>query len=322
MYVDFKKIFQKESDNIKVKANRGLILKMADTGKSRHVSKGEIVTLSPDEMRSLEQGDVTRIEPKDPKAKPVIDPTPKRGEIAPLPNRWDELPACFKTWWEITEQFRVAVEHKAAIRECRMEVFGTYNSLFGGKDTKNVLVNRLDDWKDKENLTYHARTVDTEDPTNIRLEYFIRNAEDKAEDYLKQLRNDKGLDYQRAYYESGLEQVRVSQNVQVIVDKIASIGFEIFEARLAPLGLHSNKARLLYTGSADFNRYGQINQPYRGDTRSAGLDADTGEMIIYNEDSPKLSACHLLREIDRAEELAALLAEAEAELAKVHKLAA
>lgn len=294
-------------------------LRLTVDGANRHVEPGEILTVPESDISVLEPGDyrlISRSTREEIEAVP--DPCPPREDPRPLPDRWAELPECFSDYWHASEQFRVAREHLATVRKIRVEVLGAAGGMTD--NAKAAIVGSLtvsDDQRDKS-VYSTLRAINPNNPIVRRQAEFIDKAEAAAEDHLRRLTETKLATLQRSFIECGRCRLAAAGEVNALIEQIESVGFQIFRERIAALGLSEHKARQLFAGSADAQRFAGIALAYVGSTVSAGFDAE-GVQVVYSDRHPASQATWMLETLDRRPALVKLLAEAKAELARTRK---
>lgn len=106
-----------------------------------------------------------------------------------------------------------------------------------------------------------------------------------------------------------------NQAKQAVAD-LAALGFQIFSARIAALGLAEDKARQLFRGSATFIKY---TLPDLGTPLLRQNVDDRGRVALYIDGGPSAVAHYLHTAEETIAKAKPLLAEAKAELAKVEK---
>jgi hypothetical protein len=322
MNLNFTKLFPSaKSQPLKIRANRSLLITNSD-GETKPLEAGSEAEITRAQFNTLDHGDVSILSSEKGKVKATTDPTPARPAIEPIPKPWEPLPQSFHDFWQIQEEFRVARLHVAQIAECRIQTFGTNASPFAGNpDVATVLVNRFEDSKVGENVVYHRREISLTDPATQQLERYLVRAEGAAADYLERLIQTKGLPMQRAFLDCGAFRITTSKDLQAIVNELADIGFSLFATRIAALGLHEQKIRTLYYGSADHSRYGSHNNATRMDECFGGI-AEDGSTRIYVDAPISSTASHSLNQLARIAELQILLESGRKELAKTQRAAA
>ena len=324
MNLDFRKLFRtgEKHPPVKIRTTRSMMLRPLDEP-SRHVQAGEEITVAFDTLRELEGTDYTVIDSGRPKLE-VTDPSPQREEPRPLPARWDELPACFADYWNLSEQFRTAREHVVAIIAERRRIFGSNISLEGAGDSGRIFMGGADLLDERKGVSGGVSSrlteIDLSDPRLRALDRFLTAAENGARDYLDRLIDTKEIALQRAFLACGQHRLAVADELRALLDELAAIGYELFSIRSAPLGLADYHIRRLFHGSADYVKYASHPPAIFGSVRSAGLD-QTGQPIPYSDQPVTSQACWSLDMQDRLRDLKPLLAEGKSELNRTRKAA-
>lgn len=287
-------------------------------GKSISVCDGDEMEIPYSDCQQLDPSDYQVTSSISPTAAvQVADPTPAREEPAPLPDRWNELPQCFQDWHRMTQDLIVARKHINAIRETRRNVFGTDADFSDVEGT--FLAGGVGGGDNRTNYFSTLQPFNMSDPTTKRLARFLAAGLAGAEDYLARLREKTTIPLQRAFYESGMHHLTKAEEVQILVAEIKGIGYQIFEHRLSALGLAEGHLRRLYSGSADFLKYGNLAEAHFAGRCSAGYD-EAGILRVYSDEPVPATACHSLRDMARIPELQALLKQAKAELHAAQKV--
>lgn len=301
---------------VKIRTRRAMVLKIE--GETQHVDAGLEIDLPLDQVRSLDKDDFTMLSKLS--ALDVPDPSPARGEPSPMPERWASLPESFAQYWLVSEQFRAAQNHIAAIKAKRIEIFG-FDLRIGRNDAGTILGGSITFPSDDRNKNVFTtlKPIDLDDPSLRAQERYLTTAETQAEDYLQRLRETKFTTLQQTYFDCGQHLIQRTDILNTMVQELDKIGIGIFSTRVAALGLSDSVTSKLYGGSADFMKYHKTAPSVRG--LAFGGHGDDGTQITYVDQPLPSIAGHLLRIEERIQELEPLLAEGRKELAKVRKAA-
>lgn len=320
MNLDFKKLFVsgRQKPNSVIRVSRNMQLAPIDEG-TRHVEAGEEITVSHATLTQLDPSDYTMLDSGIAPV-PVPDPSPPRQAANPLPDRWDELPSCFADYWTITEEFRTANEHVAAISQARAEVFGTNFTI--GNQEGTALIGGVMSANSRGPFSggvfSSLKPIDMDDPKLRKLDRMLTAAHNSAVDYYNRLIDTKSIAQQRAFLACGGHRLAVADELRVVLDELATIGFEIFSCRTAALGLAEFQQRRLYHGGSDYQKYNTHGTAIIGSVSSAGLDTEK-QPIIYSDSPVSSQAGWALDMTARLAELRPLLKTAKAELARAQK---
>ncbi len=320
MLLDLKKLFgERGNEPVEVEVLRDMIVQTEDG--SRHCSKGERLEIPRKSLAVFDREDV-RILTKSSR-EPIADPTPKRAEPTPPPERWKALPECFSKWWDLNERFRVARIHTEAINQCRRELLGT-NAPLDITDASTVLAIQISGGGPRENFisTTHHHNVDSWEFR--QLTHYLNAATEGAEYHLKELRRTKALEVQRLFLQCGMERLEIGGKLDELIDELTEIGFKLFSHRVSALGLGEGHIRRLYQGSVDFQKYGlhdRLSRANQSDlcilrTNALGVTEQFFDCEVVT------SASHYQTNAERLEALSALLVEGRAELVRTLKAAA
>lgn len=314
MNIDFGKIFpSSKKPAVTIRTKRPMILKV--DGSSGHVPAGAEVTISHHDFSQLERSDYELVTSSVPKID-VADPTPARPEPEEPPVAWKTLPDCFTEFFSIAAQIAVAREHIELIRAKRKEIFGTASIDFEGGE--GVILAGAFSAAPRENPISTLRPINLGDPVNQKLARFLNVAEANATDHLERLKETRNLPMQRLFLECGKHRIDAAEELQLLLQELANVGFEMFSLRLQALGLAQHQVAKLFPGSADFVRYANQPPAYLGGICFGGYDSG-GTVRRFSDLPVESSASHLLRDRERLAELKPLLVQARKELAKALK---
>jgi hypothetical protein len=332
MNFDFKNIFGIGTTQPPAKIRTKRTMSIAPLGEAnRHVESGSEIVVSFETLRQLDPGDFDMLDSGRAVVE-VADPVPPRQEARPLPARWEELPSCFAHYWTLAEEFRTARSHVSEIIAARVEILGTNIELsrvkfttgqddIGGFILAGSTMHANPRMGDAGGLISTVKPIDTADPTLRKLDRLLTLGEDAARDFYERLVGTKEITLQKAFLACGQHRLTVADELRVLLDELANIGFDLFQARTAALGLADYQIRRLYHGSADFLRFADHGTAVGGFKRSAGLDANS-QPIIYSDEPVSSQAGWSLQMSDRLSELHPLLTEGRKELAKARKVSA
>ncbi len=116
---------------------------------------------------------------------------------------------------------------------------------------------------------------------------------------------------------AGISVIEAVDRANALADEAREIGFKIFAARLAPLGLASCKIHDLFLGSALHARFSTVNR-IGGLGRFFGFVK--GKQIIYTEGNADTFASYIRMAGEIEEKAKRLIAEGQKELARVEKV--
>jgi len=116
---------------------------------------------------------------------------------------------------------------------------------------------------------------------------------------------------------AGIAVIEAVDRANALADEAQEIGFKIFAARLAPLGLASCKIHNLFLGSALHARFSTVNR-IGGLGRFFGFVK--GHQVIYTEGSVGTFASYFRMAGEIEEKAKRLIAEGQKELARVEKV--
>lgn len=322
MNFDISKLFPGgKRPNVKIRTLRPM--QLAVDGKSRHVDEGEEIEITNEVFRGLSADDFQLIDSGRAKLE-IADPTPLRPQPESLPTGWEnKLPKCFADWWRLTEELRCARLHVKLIRDTKVKIFGTDAIDISGENEGVILAGSIMGGIDNR-MNYHStlKPIDLGDPATRKLARYLETARNSAADYLERLLQSTDLPIQRAFYACGNHRLDEAEKLQIVIDEIRAIGFDIFAMRLSALGLGEGHVRRLYSGSSDFFKYGNIVDTYTGGTCFAGFAEDGVTMRVYSDTPVTASASYAMQDAERFEELQPLLKQARAELAAAKKATA
>jgi|GEM_PF-5948078 len=123
-------------------------------------------------------------------------------------------------------------------------------------------------------------------------------------------------EFNRARIKASTVALEVFNEANKAAVEVADLGFQIFCTRIAALGLHEDKARQLFRGSATAIKYGL---PVMGAPICRQDVDDRGRMKPYIDGRSGSIACYLRMAEETLAKAKPLLAEGKAELAKVQK---
>ena len=133
--------------------------------------------------------------------------------------------------------------------------------------------------------------------------------------------NDKHADeLTRLYVACGDYMLERHGELSELSEEVSEIGFSIFQSRISALGLSEKKARDLFLGSSDWERFNKIS-PLRPACKVA-YPLPNGETRAMFGGCPTQAVGYLARYLPEIVELKTLLKVARAELTKTKKAAA
>lgn len=286
----------------------------------RHIEAGRIIDINESTLRGLDPGTFTRVGGK--KDVQVADPTPARREALPPPDGWQKLPPSFAKWWELNQRFEIAKDWLQACRDNVQKVLG-FNCDFGSYEGP-LIVNTFALADNREPfggiVNSSPGIIDTGDPVIRKLNKFVFDAIRRAQEHLKDVRQQYGTQLRKLSLECGLHRIDLQDEVQGLVQTLNAQALEIFRVRVAPLGLAEFNERRLFAGSATFQKYVRTEPNLSGQI-IGGFGPDGQPMIVTDLETPTEAAYYVML-ADQRDELTALLAEAKAELSKARKAAA
>ena len=316
MQFDITKIFPRgKKPDVLILTKRNMMLPV--DGTSQHVPAGSTVTIAHDDFRQLDQADFELVNLNQPKVE-IADPTPAKPAPEPLPAAWLTLPDCFRVYHETEAEIAASRAHIRLIQDKRLELFGT-NTDFS-KSEGTILAGRVSVSGDTRDRGVYSslKPLNFDDPVMRKLARFLANSEEAAKDHLNRLLETSDISQQRRFLECGTCRIDVAEELQELIAELADTGFKIFSLRLQALGLAESHLHKLYSGSADFVRYGTQSPAYVGGCSWGGM-AEDGRMRRYSDLPVESSAGHLLRDRARIDELKPLVKAAKAELSKAQK---
>lgn len=317
---NFAEIFPKQSKpNRQIKVINDIVIKLAD-GTTRHCSAGEIVEVTHRDSLGLDTNDFAFLD-KETREPIHTVKAPERPSPAPLPDRWDTLPECFSKWHEINEKFATAAAHKRLITEARIRTFGTANSLGNPSGDVSTLIAVNVTFGKGKGINSNSRELRIDSPEVIAQEREFQRVENYAADHMQELVSTYAIAIQKLHLECGYARLNSCDQLTKITTEIRAAGLALFTHRIKALELHDSQVHRLYCGSALFQKYGTVNDPYVSGLSSAGYSS-SGVIIQYVDDTVPAIAGGCLYDLQRIAELAPLLAEARKELAKAQKVAA
>jgi hypothetical protein len=305
------------SPAIQIRLKSSLVCKSTSDTTARPYEKGDVIHVM---HRTLSELDRSDFEIVNAPVVEVTDPTPERPSPEPMPAAWKNLPACFREWHELAEEFRIAREYRVLIRNERQRVTGIGGSV-SGAEGKILSLGYVDAGPMSQDVIVRSNLIDLEDPRVKKLHRFFDTSIAAADDYYERLQATKSAELNRLRWECGLHRIEQAERLQVVIDELAAVGFELFATRVAALGLHPAKIRELFCGSADHARFSVAQSTSSIDVVSTGLCQEDGPIRVADE-SPVTSASHALNEAKRLAELTPLLKTARSELARAQKLTA
>lgn len=226
---------------VRIKITSGVNARPWDAKVARGYAVGEIVDCEAGDAAELVQlGRAERIgdvglngELLPPKAPEQRKSAPEY-ELKPYPEKWADLPKCFRQAWEFDEELTKAEHDVARLKK-------DYYS--GGK-------------------AFVGDTVASEGARVARLLEKIQAAEDRLRSFDREGRARAFI----ACSDAALKEIRGANASR---DAAVAFGFEIFKYRIAALGLAESKARSLFDGSADWFKY-RLDAIIEPTTRTAG----------------------------------------------------
>lgn len=233
---------------------------VTEGGKSMQVTEGDTVEVSPKVAAQL----VSNGQARNPEAIALATATaehnsrllPPAPTPEPLPESWEKLPKCFSDWHALDQQGAMLIRRRNAIEKALIDII-TPHSLWPDIHTSGI--NQLRPDQKAELLKAPlSQGISEQDLKNQR---FLRDRLQAARELASEWHasNDERLfklriDCSDATMEAHSKLSRTARD-------IASIGFELFALRVAPLGLATYKVNNLYNGSADFVKYEHAAQP-------------------------------------------------------------
>jgi hypothetical protein len=243
---------------------------------------------------------------------------PPPGEPRPVPDGWESLPQCFSGWWTLNERGLLLIHRHDQITELLVNEARKYCKT-GSMDSIHLgIPNRLD--RDRViqavGLALHVGSVPQDHVDKLR---YFRDAEQRAEQAVDDWRSANVRELTRLRIEcSDFTQERHGELCRNIRD-LHKMAFDLFNTRIAALGLGETKAKELFRGSADAIRYTTILRPDLQDLRLAW--ANEGESPKYYIDRlPPVMASLITGWAATGEEVTKLTRQCKSELAKASKV--
>lgn len=297
-FLTTKKPSSRNERTVRVKVLSDIRARPAGKLDLEHLSAGTTVDLPESEAVALaSDGSVQKVGEVARDGSVMIAPTPptpkpKRAPAvpAPMPEMFKELPAPFARAWELLAKRRALVaDYQAAIEDKLPPGFLKVRG--------------------KEEEKFFTRIVVGEGAI-VQLDKLNTAAED-AENALREFDAREGYALASAILAAGKATLEKIHAANTASEKLASIAFETFSARIAPLELHETKRRSLFTGSglatkyASFTPFGQHGAVFLG-----GHNPDVAlDLPVETMASTYRTAAARLAEVE------ALMPEARAELA-------